>query len=56
MLTAFIDGLTGQQKIDENANEKVTYRALKGEVKIIFSHLNNLIFLNFVLNQDLDGN
>ena len=32
MLTAFIHGFTGQQKIDENANESVTCRALKGEI------------------------
>lgn len=33
MLTAFIHGFTGQQKIDVNANESVTCRALKGEIK-----------------------
>ena len=27
---------TGQQKFDENANEMVTYRALKGEEKIFY--------------------
>ena len=32
MFTAFIHGFTGQQKIDENANESVTCRALKGEI------------------------